>query len=219
MWVALPLEAKTEKTTFPSWFWGLQLVKLWFKWRLGGIEVPLPLREVGFFVISLWVFRGQIWYKNMICFNSPILTLWPQLQKGGFYSCKQESRLCPAGMICLSSCSVWYHPSSRDDWWLGDGNQPLLLGQAWWRSSREAGAAKFPASGFILVSSWCRKWNVKYKSTSTVLLLSSTLSNVKHNFMGPVTGPKYKMCTKIMEDKKPRNLQSSAGGCFCSPIL
>lgn len=127
MWVALLLEAKTEKTTFPSWFWGLQLVERWFKWRLGGIEVPLPLREVGFFVISLWVFRGQIWYKNMICFNSPILTLWPQLQKGGFYSCKQESRLCPAGMICLSSCSVWYRPSSRDDRWIGGLGMEISL--------------------------------------------------------------------------------------------
>lgn len=110
MLVELLLEAKTEKTTFPSWLWcGLQLVKRRFKWWLG-VKVPSPLREVGFFVISLWVFRGQIWYKNMIRFSSPILTPWPQLQKSGFCSCKQESRLCPAAMICLSSRSTILPP-------------------------------------------------------------------------------------------------------------
>lgn len=40
MLVEILLEAKTEKTTFPSWLWcGLQLVKRWFKWWLGGVKV------------------------------------------------------------------------------------------------------------------------------------------------------------------------------------
>lgn len=55
---------------------------------------------------------------------------------------------------------------------------------------------------------------------STIWLLSSTLSNVKQDFMCPVTGPQYKTCTNIMEAEKPRNIQnnSSVGERFCSCI-
>lgn len=96
---------------------------------------------------------------------------------------------------------------------------PCFGPQAWWGSSgrQEQPDFQLPASPSWVISA---ENETSCKSMSTIWLLSSTLSNVKQDFMCPVTGPQYKTCTNIMEAEKPRNIQnnSSVGERFCSRI-
>ena len=167
-----------------------------------GQECQCLWEKVVVFVISVWAFRSQRRCQSVMCFSSPSMTPRPWLTRSHLASITvAASGKCFLFLkIRKQVMSSWDHLtliSPRDgavDW-----NAPLLVRACKMGELREVWPAQqgFRLPGFIIMSRVCGKRNVKCKYVFTVALLASTLSNIERDFMWPVTGSKYKLCTKM----------------------